>query len=388
MLELIDIEQINNIIKYYQFVKDSTQFKQDEIIDYPGFSSIECYYEDNIDSWHYNKKHIFKLFGEKLKIKQPLKEEAVCTPELVNSLKTDFLEEKGKELHVLIEWFIAQLRPEEILKNKLERDIEFLDIKFKSGARITRCFDRLEEDSQELSRQQDLYSVFLQSLKIKGNLVLSIDPIDYITMSVSRSGWSSCHHPTSCHGLGGVAYMNDEATIIAYVETEQPMINYIYDEDSDETHKIEMPNKIWRQIVNINYNHDYALQMKGYPNASELYESAVSRVMKKLLEQEQNDRYIVEGIDLHDGYIGLQQASQTLEGEVFYCDFLQNNMDYLTGVFRSKYESLDNLENEIEVREVSIINIGAPVSCACGCGWDNYTESFYIEEGSGDEYYY
>lgn len=388
MRNLIDEENIENVIKYYEYVSHGPEFEQNKVYNVPNFRDIDYDFDGNYDYWSSNKHHIYKLMGNQIKVTKELDGKYLCTPDLIVNLREQFLKDEGTELNVLIRAFIHSLDPQDISDNKLSQNIEILDITIPSGTKVTKAFSLLEFDKKELDRQQNIYSVFLQSLKLSGRLVLSIDPLDYITMSVSKSGWSSCHHPNSCHGAGGLAYMNDKSSIIAYVETAEPMISYVYDKVNDIKHKIEMPNKIWRQIVTINPNHDFTVQMKHYPNNSEVFAKEVSKLLRELLEKEQVEKFITTNIDRDDERGMLLEPNDNLHGFMFYCDYGNDNLEYTTITFRSEFESFDRFEKELYSGFISQIYVGERVYCACGCGDYNYTNHFYIEEAYEDDDFY
>jgi hypothetical protein len=307
---------------------------------------------------------------------------------MVNHIRQEFLDKHGHKFNVLIKILIDVLSYEEILENRLQQDICILDVKLKKGWRITRCFSELEADKKELQKQQDLYSIFLQSLKVKGRLVLSIDPLDFITMSVSKSGWSSCHHPNNYHGTGGLAYMNDNATIIAYVETNEPMITYVIDTETKEKTTIKMPNKIWRQIVTINKDHTYALQLKQYPNDNRVFSQEVTKMMENLLMAEKGIEYHSVEEWLGDYPRNLQRNNDNLEGYIFYCDYYNRNIAKYNVIMSKTYRDTWQLRTSINMGKTPVITVGDIVYCACGCGYLNYTNQFYIEEAEEDNYFY
>lgn len=388
MRNLIDEKNIENVIKYYQYISNGSEFPQNETIEHNGFGNYDFYFGGNYSLWEQNKRHIFDLFGGKLKIIKELGEKDLCTPNMVENLRRDFMNENADEFNVLIQIFLQSLQPQEIINNRLNKSIEILNVELKEGWKITKCFSFLELDNKHLQRQQDLYSTFLQTLKIKGRLVLSIDPLDFITMSVSRSGWSSCHHPNSCHGTGGLAYMNDFSSFIAYVETTDPMISYIVDEDTGQDYAIKMPNKIWRQVVTINPGHDYTVQMRQYPNESDIFRGEVSKILTEILEKEQEEQYITYTEYLNDDGGNLQSNNEDLYGYIFYCDYRNNNSEDITITMRSRYDNLSTLERKIYNEVLSQTVVGEVVFCACGCGYENYTNQFFTEEASDDDSYY
>ena len=388
MRNLIDEKNIENVIKYFQYISKGIPFKQNQEHMMAGFDSIDYDFEDNYWLWERNKSHIFKLFGNKIKVTKELGEQNICTPSMVNHIRQEFLDKHGDKFNVLIKILINILSYDEILENRLQQDVCILDVKLKKGWRITRCFSELEADKKELQKQQDLYSVFLQSMRVKGRLVLSIDPLDFITMSVSKSGWSSCHHPNNCHGTGGLAYMNDNASIIAYVETDDPMVNYVVDTETKEKFTIKMPNKIWRQIVTINEDHSYALQLKQYPNDNKVFSQEVTKMMENLLMAEKDIEYHSVEEWLDDYSRDLQRNNGNLGGYIFYCDYYNNNIEKYNVIMSKTYRDTEQLRVSIKMNKTPVITVGDVVYCACGCGDLNYTNQFYVEEAGEDDYYY
>ena len=388
MRNLIDEKNIENVIKYFQYIGEGAYFKQGREYKMKGFNSLDYDFENNYWLWERNKSHIFKLFGNKIKVTQELGEQNMCTPSMVKHIRNEFLDKHGDKFNVLIKILIDMLSCKEILENRLQQDICILDVKLKKGWRITRCFSELEADKKELQKQQDLYSIFLQSLKVKGRLVLSIDPLDFITMSVSKSGWSSCHHPNNCYGTGGLAYMNDNASIIAYVETDEPIVTYVIDTETKEKTTIKMPNKIWRQIVTISKDHNYALQLKQYPNNNRVFSQEVTKMMKNLLMAEKGVEYHSVEESLSDHPSNLQRNNGDLEGYIFYCDYYNKNIAKYNVIMSKTFRDTKQLRASIKMNKTPIITVGNIVYCACGCGDLNYTNKFYVEAAGEDDYFY
>lgn len=388
MRDLIDEKNIENVIKYFQYISKEASFKQNQEHMMAGFDSIDYDFEDNYWLWERNKSHIFKLFGNKIKVTKELGEQNIYTPSMINHIRREFLDKHGDKFNILIKILIGVLSYEEILENRLQQDICILDVKLKKGWRITRCFSELEADKKELQKQQDLYSILLQSLKVKGRLVLSIDPLDFITMSVSKSGWSSCHHPNNSYGTGGLAYMNDNASIIAYVETDDPMVNYVVDTETKEKTTIKMPNKIWRQIVTINEDHSYALQLKQYPNENKVFSQEVTKMIENLLMAEKGIEYHSVEERFGDYPRNLQRNNDYLEGYIFYCDYYNRNIEKYNVIMSKTYQNTEQLRIFIDMNKTPVITVGDVVYCACGCGDLNYTNQFYVEEAGEDDYFY
>lgn len=90
------------------------------------------------------------------------------------------------------------------------------------------------------------YSRYLNQDKLAGNLVLSIHPMDYMTMSDNECDWQSCMNwpDEGEYRQGTVEMMNSECVIVAYLESSKDF----YPVSSDRT----WSNKKWRQLFIVN----------------------------------------------------------------------------------------------------------------------------------------
>lgn len=130
------------------------------------------------------------------------------------------------------------------------------------------------------------------SSNIKSNLVFSIHPIDFMTMSDNNCEWSSCMSWMS-NGLysnGTIEMMNSNMVVVAYLESSNPF--------TVNNHNI--PNKSWRTLFYVHKN--ILVAGKSYPYYNdkldktalkELY-NLVNKNLKwdyKYKEQEYKDLY-------------------------------------------------------------------------------------------------
>lgn len=382
MLNKIDRENIENVVKYFSQPNVSSTFKDGEIIGVSNYNRPFSF-EDNYRLWERNKRDIYDLFGQQLKVKVPLDRESVRDAGLIERELRDFMNEQGHKFHLLIRMFLNFLDIEEIQENKLHHDYQILDQIFRKGNRITRCFSRIEPDKKRLEEQQDLFSTLIQSLEVKGNLVLSIDPVDFITVSVGKSGWTSCHHPSGEYGTAGLAYMNDKASIVAYVETEDTMTSYLIDEEGLK-HKLEIPNKIWRQMVTINPTHEYAIQLKHYPQRREVFDVKVSCLLMKLLKGSTGDSF--HRIEEDYSYSGhrLQESNPWLDGHIFYCDYEGTNYENISIVTLDEYHNAYQLSDAFS-ETTDITMVGEVIYCASGFGDENYSSKFFLCDADSDD---
>ena len=103
------------------------------------------------------------------------------------------------------------------------------DLRINSGAKTVKLIGKVAkalgcDEGFEAYRQ--LHSQVLNQKKIKGNLCLSIHPMDFITMSDNDCGWTSCMSWMEEPGdfrLGTIEMMNSPYVIIAYLESGEDM---------------------------------------------------------------------------------------------------------------------------------------------------------------------
>jgi hypothetical protein len=171
----------------------------------------------HMKEWSKSKRHLFKLFGEKLKIEStasiPLPKEEVS-----GRLKTFIRKIQTKREYFLVSMFLSILKVEDVQKNILSRDLVFFQTTFKTGSKISRILSKICHPSIA-DKIQTEYSLFLQSLKGTGTLVLSIDPLDYIFMSEKTTGWRSCQSLNGQYKTATLAFIMDRTTMVAYLIT-------------------------------------------------------------------------------------------------------------------------------------------------------------------------
>jgi hypothetical protein len=162
--------------------------------------------------------------------------------------------------------------------------------RFSSGMKTSRAFNRLcaAYGVDKLPNYNKLFAQYadmVSGLKRKTKFYISLNPLDYLTMSFGNS-WSSCHTidrnnergmPNSYRGMhcgGTVSYMLDRTSIITYVHDHAT-------EDHEE-------GKIYRNMFH--YENDLLIQGRVYPQgndgATDLYSefrSIMQGEMSKML---------------------------------------------------------------------------------------------------------
>lgn len=321
-------------------------------------SADELDMDKHIRTWAENKAHIYELFGRKLTIEvNDLVEMPECalykkTNELISSI------EKQKEFY-LAAGFLSSLNQSEVMKNLLNKDIQFFDTTFKAKTKVAKCFNSLVK-KEHLDKIKTLYSMYLQSAKSKGTGVISIDPKDFLTMSENNSDWCSCHNLNGDYRAGTISYMMDISSTISYIKSvsapEVILPNY-----SDDT-TYSYANKSWRQIILIEKNNKYALQMRQYPNDSVINSSTIGKMLCQYLKDNNNNEdYKIEPVSVN----GSLKSIVVNRGDtsLFYNDVTCESFSDASLICLEN-NTLNKIRDLININMYKPLEVGAPkVTC-------------------------
>lgn len=242
--------------------------------------------------WCEEKENLFKLLGNKLILK---KEVEYTKPHsaIVRTL-SEKLEEDSKfhSIHqkywdwlndsynngdkVVREWyyeFKGIIRTQVLAENNVSSYVPHYGIKFETEDNKTVSFSPSMKPMKMLAKLNSIYhfwtdeeleyfritvSQALNQKKLKGELCLSIHPLDFITMSENKSNWSSCMSWSKygCYRRGTVEMMNSPYVLVAYITSKNEM----------DINGNSWNNKKWRELVMV--NHDLISSIKGYPYQS------------------------------------------------------------------------------------------------------------------------
>lgn len=130
--------------------------------------------------------------------------------------------------------------------------------KFSAGEKLTRGFKKLISDPNVVNEMQIAYSQMMNTKKLTGKLCLSIHPMDFLTMSHTRT-WGSCYDVFNEgeYRAGAFEFMCSNNTICAYLYTKEMRVE-----------GYEWNDKKWRCIVSVNPN-EYIMTGKNYPYQSD-----------------------------------------------------------------------------------------------------------------------
>lgn len=340
--------------------------------------------------WAKNKNHIFQMFGCKLRIEKPV------TSSISNNTAYDMIRDfvqkhlaPTRKAALAKLFLMNKLETAEIIQNTLKSDHTFFGAKFSKGMKVSRVLGRLVP-STIAHEIQTAFSMLVQKFTVQGTAVLSIDPIDYLTMSTNRSGWRSCHALDGEYRTGTLAYMMDVSTAIAYV-TNTTVKDSIY--VNGDIKQYSYDSKMWRQVVLFpteKSKNQFAVQSRQYPNTSTNNSSAIAELIRQALTNrigghgdllsENLEAFKTDRVPTEDLVNLVEDA--TSDG-LWYNDI--SHSAFSTG--RLTYPSIYNDAEEFLGSDYSPALVGTSVQCACGCGsYLDESEYLYIESSEDRDY--
>jgi hypothetical protein len=305
---------------------------------------------DHLKKWSREKYNLYKIFGEKLQIRRPL--------EVSKSLvSVDLAVNEFVEMHCssninysLVTLFLlhSSILTMCIRNNSLTHGVYFLSHKFAAGMKISKCIGKLCKNNADADYIQEKFSVLLESFKTNGTVVLSIDPMDYLTMSESASGWRSCQSLDGEYRTATLAYMMDSCTAVAYLESESFIKEPSYG----------VLSKMWRQLVYISTDGTFAVQSKQYPKVDDTAQSTVSALLCEVLNLAKQEQVGVSDVRRSE-IIEDNNSDQSVS--LWYNDI---NRDAFVNCVVISNEGFDSINRFDSTALVGVIS----VNCACGCG--------------------
>lgn len=197
------------------------------------------------------------------------------------------------------------------------------------------------------------HSLALNQKTIRGELCLSIHPMDYITMSDNNCGWESCMQWMEDSGdfrLGTIEMMNSEYIVVAYVESN----------DYLEFGSCEWNSKRWRQLVIV--TPELLLGNRQYPFNNDFLQGTVLQWMKDLAHTNPSyGPYMSEAVNIVNrslNTIGKRKIDVNLNFAYMYNDIYGDRLGFIKMNFEESY---------------IYRNLSGPAVCTC-CGGDIYPD--------------
>ena len=372
--------------------------------------------EEYLDDWRQCKKKLFHLFGGELIKRVPFEFEMpkeLLKRELTDLINTSSFREKYIEK---IEtycfdpehgWRYKENIPAELWKalnhtistdcfceDKMDRGVKYKKegakntLQISIGMKPMRAlqkvlvyfdwYDELKDDFEEFRIK---HSLLLNEKYIKGNLCLSIHPLDFMTMSDNASDWSSCMNWTNngCYHVGTVEMMNANNVICCYVDSSKP---YNFGKKNNTGEEYEWNNKKWRQLFYV--NKDIIVAGKAYPYRNKDFTLTALEELRKLAKENLKWNYSF-GPELYKDMVHVTSLSRMDNNKNWlrHGDYTKHNILFDT---KGMYNDMLNdntypywcIRNKVE--KPKIISYSGKAKCLC-CNND-------VIEEDDDFYYY
>lgn len=227
-------------------------------------------------------------------------------------------------------------------------------LKFSYGEKMIKIYKKLCNalNIEEFEDFRIHHSQILNQKKLKGQLCLSIHPLDYMTMSDNDCGWDSCMswREYGDYRQGTVEMMNSKYVIMAYLKS---------DTNVTFTTPIEWSNKKWRQLFVV--SPELLLGIRQYPyDSDELRGTALNWIRElaiKNLSWHQFPETTVLADNMRSNTFGDRTVRIQLNMNHMYNDISRGHLAYVSD----------------EVKDLDVIDIflsGVPECMLCGSTHD------------------
>ena len=151
-------------------------------------------------------------------------------------------------------------------------------INIQTGCKPIKILQKINEGYHFTDKLEDLrlaISVILNKKKIKGELCLSIHPLDYMTMSDNACHWDSCMSwmNDGCYRQGTVEMLNSPMVIVAYLTSSENLRFY----DG------EWNSKRWRSLYIV--SPEFITSIKAYPYENRSLDNVIVSELRKMASQ-------------------------------------------------------------------------------------------------------
>lgn len=252
------------------------------------------------------------------------------------------------------------------------------EITVQKGAKISRILGKISKafniegyDAYNLASSK----VFNQK-KIKGQLCLSIHPMDYMTMSDNNSDWSSCMswQEEGCYRQGTVEMMNSAYVVVAYLKSKNNMklfYNRLWN------------NKRWRNLFIV--TPDLITSVKGYPYQSSELDTVCIHWLEELIATNAPSwgSYEEEILEVTPSDTNFEVNSYNLDDTSIMLEFNTYQMYNDFGNSNTVHLTLNKSYRDPDASQVISITYSGDSQCMCCGSTMNYfdgAEYLFCEE--------
>lgn len=353
--------------------------------------------DEYLKHWEKSKKKLYRLLGGKFQLEIPYScsvTEEEMRARFFKFLKQSVFIEKfqsfisEKRMEAYYDNLLELVYTNTYVENKISKTIKFKtkenkEICLQKGMKPVRALQKIVHAFPEYFSKETFedfrikHSLCLNDKILKGTLVLSIHPFDFITMSDNNSDWSSCMSwmNEGCYHLGTVEMMNSNNVIVAYLKSETTPF-YFGEKDKEE----KWNNKKWRQLIYV--TKDIIVSGKSYPYTNKDISMIAIEKIKKLAEQNLSWTYTFGPEKYQDmKHINSLEAMENNKHWLKNGDSFKHNIIFDT---KAMYNDMVS-DNDVDywcyrnkVKRMKIISISGKAPCAC-CGENAIREIAYAD---------
>ena len=237
--------------------------------------------------------------------------------------------------------------------------------------KVSRKFEKYIPNLKYYEDFRIFHSQILNQKEVYGQLVLSIHPMDFLTMSDNDSDWSSCMtwvSDTGDYRLGTVEMMNSPYVVCAYLNRANS--------STDLYHGYFWNNKKWRELFIVN---PYCIaNVHGYPYSNDSLEKEVISMLKEMTEKATDFKYINKPIIWNKNTLRVENDRNYYGSFSFDTGYMYNDFLYTHYILPA-----DNLKQDIpltdEDKKYFHINYSGPAECMwCGSIENDFEEENFV----------
>lgn len=291
--------------------------------------------------WANAKYEFYLLFGRQLELSQDIEFE--ITEDEIENLKKDVCKMFPKYAIYVSRMPSTYFVNNEITSNYIPSDFSEYAQPFFSGVgmKLSKFYSQFLQDPSfdiEISK-------IMQNKKVTGTVFLSIDPYDYLTSSINKHDWKSCHRITNGEwATGSLSYLLDDSTIVSYRAKRNLDYDYNY-----WGFKFKGNSKMHRQLVYFDKNSCNIIFGRQYPDVNKDVSTAI--------------RYLLE--DKVATFLGVENEwkvyNSKYDGE--FTDICDMHYSDVHNEFSFKFARLKSSREG-----VADWKVGSNIPCLCGCG--------------------
>ena len=272
------------MINLQEQIKD-IQKKFDKVMSYSQDIEIESIRTNSLfEDWYTAKKEFIEEWGG-LSIEVP----NVVVP-MSRHLKIQKKSEFEKLCYMVMggeaHKFIEIQRLDDFFENRVSTEFTTNDgKKINRGAKLSKSLKNFSNNKELIDRIQIALSKEIQDNKLTGTLVMSVNPLDFISSSENVHNWRSCHALDGEYRVGNLSYMLDKHTFICYLKsTTEENILPRFPKD------VKWNSKKWRVLMFAREDRKVFMAGKQYPfEHNELLSTLFDDLIAKVYPNEWSD---------------------------------------------------------------------------------------------------